>query len=483
MTLFTHRGRASVAAYAFLAGTLFGMAGTGIGATVLGSAVFDDVPRHSYYDDAIGEMYNDGIIKGYDGTDDFGPDDYVTRGQVAVMLQRFKHEIGAASDDDSSSSRSRSSNSRSSSSSSSSNNPKGTVRFTTDTLSITENQNRITINVVRVGGNQGEVSVEYAVTGGSATAGSDFEAVSGTLTFENKETSQTFSITLMDDSSSEGDETVTLTLSSPSGGVSIGSPSTATLTIKDNESSNSSSSSSSSGNTSSTNSNGTLSFAADSYLINENSGNLTVTVIRTGGTNGTVGVSYATSNGTAQSGSDYTTTNGTLSFGPGETSKSFTVPIIDDTSLLGNKTFNLTLSSVTGGANLGLSPTATVSINDNENTSSTFGSGSIKLSKSTYLVTESEGSVKIVVQRVGGAQGTVSVDYATVNGSALSGSDYTSTSGTLTFQPGESSKIVAVPIIKDSNAENEDDFYFNLSNVSSTASLISPNSATISISN
>src|SRR5262249_51841170 len=76
---------------------------------------------------------------------------------------------------------------------------------------------------------------------------------------------------------------------------------------------------------------GTLQFSSSGYSVNENQGTATVAVTRTGGSDGAVSVNYATSNGTATAGSDYTAAAGTLTFAAGETSKTFTVPIINDT--------------------------------------------------------------------------------------------------------------------------------------------------------
>lgn len=470
----------------FIAGSLFGSIATGIGATVLGSSVFSDVERNSYYDEAIGEMYSAGVIKGYDGTSRFGPDDYVTRGQVAVLLQRFKDEYGDSIASSSSSRRSTSSTSNSQSSQSSTaviNNPKGSFRFTTTAYNVNETVSTATISVVRVGGNDGTVSVKYATTAGTATAGTDFEMISETLTFGNTETSKTFTVKIKDDSSGEGNETITLTLSDPQSGASLTTPTTATLTILDNEQSSSSSSSAGStqSSTSSSNPNGTLGFSAITYGVNENEGLATVRVNRTGGTNGTVAVNYSTSNGTATAGNQYIATNGTLTFNSGETSKAFTVIVSNDNDANGSKTFTVTLTSPTGGANLATSPTATVTINDDENDSVVWGSGAFKFAKSEYDITEGNGKTEVIVQRTSGASGTVSVNYSTTPGSAISGQDYTTTTGTLTFLPGETSKVITVPVVKDSTNEADETFFIDLSGQTSPATLISPISTTITI--
>lgn len=477
--------RRAVLALSFASGALFGV-GTTLGATLLGSDVFVDVPRNAYYDEAVGELYSDGVIKGMDATH-FAPDSYVTRGQVAVMLQRLKNEL--TGNVRSSSSRSRSSTASSSSESSSSSsvssssssvasrNPRGLFRFTTTAFSVNENIANATISVVRTGGAEGNASVTYAATAGSATADTDFTPSTATLSFASGETSKTFTIQIKDDTASEGNETINLALSSPTNGSDLTTPNTATLTIADNEAPTSSASSVSSAS-SSTNPAGTLSLSASAFAVSEKGGSLTVTVNRAGGSTGTVGVTYATSNNSATSGTDYSGVTGTLSFGPGETTKTFVISIANNESITGNKAFNITLSAVTGGASLSTA-SAVATIYDDEST--TFGSGSLKLSKSAYNALEGDKKIDVTVLRTGGAHGTVTVRYSTINGTAYSGADYTLTSGTLTFAPGEASKIVSIPLVDDSASEGEDTFILELSEPTAPATLLSPSSATITI--
>lgn len=108
-----------------------------------------------------------------------------------------------------------------------------------------------------------------------------------------------------------------------------------------------------------------MSFSSASYTVAENGGSATINVNRTGDASGTSTVDYKTSDGTASQSTDYTITSGTLTFNPGDTIKSFTVPIVDDVLAESNETFTVTLTS-TAGATLSAANTATVTINDND---------------------------------------------------------------------------------------------------------------------
>jgi uncharacterized delta-60 repeat protein len=107
-------------------------------------------------------------------------------------------------------------------------------------------------------------------------------------------------------------------------------------------------------------------FSAANYTVNENIGAATITVNRTGNTSLAGTVEFLTSDGTAQQRSDYTVSSGVLNFAPGESSKTFTVLIVDDAYVEGNETINLTLSNPTGGGGLGSPNSATLTIVDND---------------------------------------------------------------------------------------------------------------------
>jgi hypothetical protein len=109
----------------------------------------------------------------------------------------------------------------------------------------------------------------------------------------------------------------------------------------------------------------TVAFSAGTYSVSEGGGSAVITVQLSAASSGTATVHYATSPGTATAGSDYTTVSGTLSFSPGQTSKTFSVPILEDTDVEGSETVNLALSSPTG-ATLGTPSTAVLTIIDND---------------------------------------------------------------------------------------------------------------------
>ena len=79
----------------------------------------------------------------------------------------------------------------------------------------------------------GTLTVDYATSDGTATAGSDYTAASGTLTFTAGESSKTIGVTVLDDSHDEGEETLTLRLSDPSGGRLTDGKATGTIENRD----------------------------------------------------------------------------------------------------------------------------------------------------------------------------------------------------------------------------------------------------------
>lgn len=110
----------------------------------------------------------------------------------------------------------------------------------------------------------------------------------------------------------------------------------------------------------------TMQFSATGYVVNENAGSVTVTVTRSGDTSIASTINYSTTNGSARQPDDYTSTTGSLQFAAGETSKTFTIPIIDDALVEGNETLNVVLSSPSGVSVEGSPFTTTITILDDD---------------------------------------------------------------------------------------------------------------------
>jgi hypothetical protein len=169
----------------------------------------------------------------------------------------------------------------------------------------------------------------------------------------------------------------------------------------------------------------------------------------------TVTVAYATANGSAEAGSDYQDASGTLTFGPGQTTQTLTVWVSGDATGEPSQTFYVNLSGATGaviadaqGVGTILNDDASLSINNVSVTERNSGSRS-----ANFTVTLSQPLSQ-----------TVTVQYATANGTATAPSDYTAKSGSLTFNPGQTSKTISVSVRGDRTVEPNEVFFLNLSN-------------------
>ncbi len=328
----------------------------------------------------------------------------------------------------------------------------GTLSFAVTTTNVAENvlSGSVTLEVVRTGGSNGIVTVDLATSDGTAIAVSDYLSTTGTLTFADGVLSQTLSIVIVDDVIVEASEDFTVTLSNATGGASIGT-NLNTVTILDDDVFVPTSS---------------VSFTLLSSSVDENvvGGTAIIAVDRTGDTTTAVTVDYATSDGTALAGSDYTTSTGTLTFAAGITTQNIAVPIINDNITESTEDFALTLSNPTGGASIGTS-THTVSIIDDDLFTAP-PSVSFSVASSSVVENVTSGTITLVVDLVGSSTSVVTVDYATSDGTALAGSDYTASSGTLTFDIAVTAQNIVIPIINDNVIETLEDFSVTLSNPS-----------------
>jgi hypothetical protein len=167
---------------------------------------------------------------------------------------------------------------------------------------------------------------------------------------------------------------------------------------------------------------------------------------------------------------DYVGTSGTLLFTNGVTNLTFKVTIINQAGVQPAKTVLLSLTNPTNA--LPVAPTnATLTIYDT--------AVGISFASTTNSAVETSGSVAVNVVRTGNLTGSVTVNYATTNGTALAGVNYTATSGMLTFGDGQSLQTIYIPLLYDTNLTGPLTFTVGLSNPGSGALLLAPATTTV----
>ena len=296
----------------------------------------------------------------------------------------------------------------------------GVLGFSSPVYSVVEG-NIATVTLTRTNGSQNQVTVTYATSDGTATNGVDYTGTTNQATFGIGITSQTFTIATFKKSHLiQPDKTVNLSLFTPGNGATLGL-SNAVLTLVNNNYTF-----------------GHLGFSQPNYTVNENGGSAVITVNRLGGSVGTLGVTFLTSDFTATNGVNYIGTTNVLLWDDGDaSSRNITIPVMDDGAVTPNLVANLILTNSThdGTNNPGpldygnaASPTnATLTIVNVDS------AGSFQFSLGAYSVQKYGGYALIPVTRTGGSIGTAQVTVMTVDDTALAGVNYLAYSITLTF--------------------------------------------------
>jgi subtilisin family serine protease len=201
-------------------------------------------------------------------------------------------------------------------------------------------------------------------------------------------------------------------------------------------------------------------------VIEGNSGTsqLAFTVTLSAAATSTVTVNYATGAGTATAGVDYVAQSGLLTFAPGEVTKTILVDVIGDTAFESNETLGVSLTAASTNARIQTaSATGTITNDDVQPppVTPTLAIGSVS-------ALENAGGFRFTVTLSQAVSTKVTVRFATSNGTAVAGrtGDYTSASGTLTFNPGETVKVISVAVRNDASVEADETFFVDLSRAS-----------------
>lgn len=280
------------------------------------------------------------------------------------------------------------------------------------------------------------VTVNYETQNGTATSGSDYVATDGTVTFAAGDSYEEFTVTINGDNTFEPDEYLRILLSSPTNAIIADGDSYVKITDNDVT---------------------PYLFVSDAAVTEGDDGSpsLTFYVYLNTFTDKVITVDYATEDVTTTS-DDYTATDGTLTF-DGVTSHMVEVPVNPDLVFEPTEYVNLVLSNQVN-ANIG-DGTGTGTINDDDNTP-------IANVYDSYVYEGNEGETDMYfsVYLNQYSDQTITIDYATANGTATSASDYTASSGTLTFDPYQTYQYVLVKIQGDATDETNETFNVTLSN-------------------
>ena len=221
-------------------------------------------------------------------------------------------------------------------------------------------------------------------------------------------------------------------------------------------------------------SSGVINFSPTSVFVTEADGVASFMLIRTGGSAGSLTVSFSVMNQTATSGLDFTPVQGTLTFADGEASKMFTVPILEDSLDEPTETATVRLSTSGNLDTLGTQSTATLTITDNDPLPG------LSVSNVSMYEGNSGHTIMHVVVNLSAVSGkTVTATFATENGTASPVNDYNATGGGVLFNPGESSRTFFVRVFGDTETEVDETFLVNLTSVSGATALRGQGIATI----
>lgn len=289
---------------------------------------------------------------------------------------------------------------------------------------------------------QNDVTATIAL-GGTATAGSDYNASSTTVVIPGGSLSANFSVPLINDNVVESTESLiaSITGASGSGTITVGPASAATVSILNEDSA-------------------TINIDS-ATAVSENLGTALVQVTLSAPSDSPTVVSYSLVNGSASSTIDFINAVGAVTFNPMQTVAAVSVSIVNDNVVELNETFSVSLGTPSGNPAIALgSSNGNVTITNDDSASVTIGT--------SVSISEGSANVSIPITMSAPASHTVTLTYSTGTGSA-SASDFTSaTSQTVTFGVGSTSTNIVVPITNDTIVENDETFSVTLNAVAST---------------
>jgi uncharacterized delta-60 repeat protein len=338
----------------------------------------------------------------------------------------------------------------------------GLLSFSATNYTAGSGDGSTTITVLRTNGTSGSISVAFSTQPGTALPGIDYTPVSGTLTFNDGDTSKTFDVPVLNNPVAQAPVTLSVLLANPGGGATLVAPTNATLTIL--------------------NTNIGFAFVSATNYFRETNGNALISVRRVGSTNGSAQVDYSTTPGTAQPGVNYNSISNTLTFGDGEAVKFIALPLIYDPQVTGDLLLNLSLSNPGAGSSLASPSNSLVVLQDADAGLSFTNSAMSVLKNAGQAVITVICTNPVVEPPVANTNlAPMSVQYATQDGTAVAGVDYQATSGTLLFTNGNGTNTFNVIINNNSLVTGDHNFTVRLFNATAPGQVVAPSNQVVTI--
>lgn len=314
------------------------------------------------------------------------------------------------------------------------------VSFTEAQTSFVEADATVEVEVMLSAVSDFQTEIDYLVEPVTATAGSDFTAVSGTLIFAAGDITKTIGIPIINDSNIEFNEDFKVTLSNPQpSDTLLGIPSEMIVTIEDDDGLP------------------TVSLSQPTFEVAENGGTVPVSVTLNRVSGIPVTVQFSTADNSATAGSDFTAVSRSVVIPAGDRSALINVPITDDTLYEKDETFTVTVASLVN-ADPGTHLAAAVTIIEND-AAPLISIGDVTIAEEDGLT---DVEFVISLNKVVGIP--ISVNYATQDGTAtVADGDYLASSGTVVIPAGQITGTIQVTVLGDIKGEDDETFSVVLS--------------------
>ncbi len=285
------------------------------------------------------------------------------------------------------------------------------------------------------------ITLNYATTNGTALAGQDYTATSGSVTFAAGQTSAFVSVNILGNTITEATESFNLVVTPTAaiGNGGLGAVGVGTI-LNDDAPRN------------------LPTFSISRAATQENGPPMSFVVTLSEPTVGSVSVQYRTRSGTGLEGTDFSGRTGILTFLPGETSKTITVGSVFDAQAEFDESLFMELFNPVGAELSGNVPVLQGIgwVLDNDGAGIDLG-----LQVFSPTIVEGPSGTRQMVFELSlseAAASSITLNYATTNGTALAGQDYTATSGSVTFAAGQTSAFVSVNILGNTITEATESF-------------------------